>query len=122
LRKNWFTKPETFGDIALINLLGVIVRKLNIIELEERTKSMPGIATGFYKLVKETHLIKRLLAFLESNSNTKKDVSLLILLHLTCSRLLLEFLIEEGVLKAILQYLESLKELSILFLKQVIKV
>lgn len=122
LRSNWLAKPETLGDVAIIQILNLMQKKVKIYNLSERDNinDKTGIknphAESMLITVENTNLIEKLLELLDSPSNTKKDVSVLILCTLSACRVLLRLMMNKDFLQRLINHVNSFKKLSILLI------
>ena len=84
--------------------------------INERNKLGLTKSDNLYLLIKDTNLIKKLINFLFTNSNTKKDVAILLLLHMTCCESILKMMLCDEIISKLIEYINSFKKTSIYFL------
>lgn len=120
LRSNWLTKPETLGDVAIIQILNIVQKKIKGFILDEKglffskTKDhLQQKINNFIEQIEKTDLINKMLQLLlESYSYTKKDVSMLILCTLSGCRPLLNLMLNKDFIKLLIQHVNSFKKAS----------
>lgn len=119
IRENWVTRPETLGDVVLIQILCVLNKKIKSFILDAN----PIIGTpnhevldkkieNFSLQLKEIDFIDRMVQLLDSSSNTQKDVSILILIILTACRSILNLMMTKEFLKALINHINTFKKIS----------
>jgi hypothetical protein len=117
-------KPETLGDIAIIQILNIVQKKIKGLILDEKEqqnetnkeKNLRKIEHLIQSL-NENNLIQRMIDLLESSSFTKKDVSILILCTLSAHRNILSLLLNKEVLGSLIRHINSFKKTSNFLLK-----
>jgi hypothetical protein len=106
IEENWTAYPQTLGDVSIISILGLIVKKIKnySLKLDDNT----------YSPNKHIKLIDKLLSMLDSLSDTKKDVSLLILYYMTLVRPLFMLMFKKEFLNNIILHINNMREMSII--------
>lgn len=97
---SWFSKPTTLGDIAYLQIFSIVQKKVKEISLDERLHANDPVFQAKYDRfmndLNKNKLIKKVCDFLKVGSNTKKDVSILILSEISlCQRVIKIFACEE---------------------------
>ena len=115
MRSNWFSKPKTLGDMVIIQIQAIIQKKIRGIMFDEninRDSTLSRRGKEFLNKIKETNFINRMLELLNSESKTKKDISILILCSLSECRHLIVLLLEKEFMKKIINHINSFKKIS----------
>jgi hypothetical protein len=123
LRSNWLTKPETLGDIAIIQILNIVQKKIKGFILDEKDRyhnkckdHLTQRIDNFLSQLRETNFIYKMLQLLDSNSYTKKDVSILILCTLSAHRSVLNLMLTREFIKSLINHVNSFKTISKFFI------
>lgn len=119
LRSNWVTKPETLGDIAIIQILNLMQKKIKGLILDEKdtyrykNKDMLKKSVDHFLLqLKEANLLEKTILLLDSNSNTKKDASILILCTLSNYNAVLRIMLNKEFINSLIAHVNSFKKAS----------
>lgn len=129
--QNWLTKPETLGDVAIIQILHIIEKKIKSYLLDdfELTNGTPDTNTSSINhnalrerkdkrsenillIVKENQMISSMLQLLDASSSCKKDVSILILCALTSCKPVLSLMLNKSTLESLISHINSFKMMS----------
>jgi hypothetical protein len=119
INSGWFHPPENLGDIAIIALLKIIQNKIKEIIFEEsqenilqerspvsgKTSISSLKAQMLLSLIKKTKFHEKMLKMLDDKSNTKKDVSILILSTISADNNFLQFLANKESIQKILTHI-----------------
>ena len=113
---SWFAKPTTLGDIAYLQIFSMIQKKVKEISLDERLHANDPVFQKKYDRfmndINKNKLIEKVCFFLKSGSNTKKDVSILILSEMSlCLRVIKIFCCEEYI-QLFIDHANSFRKLS----------
>lgn len=126
IRQNWLTKPETLGEVAMIQILNIIQKKVKGLLFDEKdyfitnTKDKYLLRIESIKIqFEKTDLINRMLTMLESQSSTKKDVAILILVTLSNVREFLNMMMKKEIIKCLIMHINQLKIQSKFLLKSI---
>lgn len=97
---SWFARPSTLGDVAYLQIFSIIQKKVKEISYDESIRSNDTIFQANYDRfmndLKKNKFIEKVCNYLKSGSNTKKDVSVLILSQISqCQRVIKIFACEE---------------------------
>ena len=112
----WISKPTTMGDLAYLQIYSIIQKKVKEISLDERIdENNPTFKAKYDRfmndLIKEK-MLEKICNLLFNGSNTKKDVSILILSEMsTCMRVIKIFSCEEYI-QLFIDHANSFKKLS----------
>lgn len=122
LRSNWLTKPESLGDIAIIQLLNIIQKKIKGYLLDEKEISSTSSQKDKEALnkkveqmigvINENEMIEKMLELLDSSSNTKKDVAILILCTLSACRSVLNLMLNTSFIQSLINHVNSFKRIK----------
>jgi len=115
MKSSWFSKPKTLGDMVIIQIQAIIQKKIRGIMFDENINSDSPLSRRgkeFLNKIKETNFINRMLELLNSESKTKKDISILILCSLSECRILIVLLLEKQIIKKIINHMNSFKKIS----------
>ncbi len=85
----WLSKPTTLGDYAFIHIFKIIQKKIKEISFGEKHHKDAAFNMKYDKFMNEisqNKLIEKVCSALQTGSNTKKDVAILILLELVNSQ------------------------------------
>jgi hypothetical protein len=110
IENNWTAYPETLGDVSIISILGLIVKRIKMHEFNNKIKKNDDKIT---QMIKEINLIDKLVSLLKSESNTKKDVSLLILYYMTLINPIFKIMLCRDFIEAIVDHINEFKNLGI---------
>ena len=119
LRSNWLTKPETLGDVAIIQILNIIQKKIKGFLLDEKdmyiAKNQDQLKQKIDSIliqINKTNMINKMISLLDSNSFTKKDVSILILCTLSACRPILNLIMNKEFIKSLILHVNKFKKAS----------
>jgi hypothetical protein len=119
LRSNWLTKPETLGDVAIIQILNIVQKRIKGFLLDEKemymSKNKPQLQQKIDNVIAQLNkinLINKMVELLDSNSYTKKDVAILILCTLSAFRCTLNLLINREFIRNIILHVNRFKTAS----------
>ncbi len=115
LKSNWFSKPKTLGDLVIIQIQTIIQKKIRGINFDEninRDTKLSRRGKEFVKKVEESKLIDKMSEYLNSESHTIKDISILILCSLSECQHFIPFLANNGMIKKIINHINGFKKLS----------
>jgi hypothetical protein len=120
IRQNWLTKPETLGDVAIIQILNIIQKKVKGLLFDEKDYFIMNTKDKYMLRIEsikvqfdQTDLINRMLTLLESQSSTKKDVAILILVTLSNVREFLNMMMKKEIIKSLILHLHQMNNQSI---------
>mgnify|MGYP000373199074 CR=1 FL=1 len=111
IEENWTAYPQTLGDVSIISILGLIVKKIKNSSLK--------LDENIYSPNKHIKLIDKLLTMLDSDSDTKKDVSLLILYYMTLIKPLFLLMLKKEFINTIIIHINKMREISIIYLTRI---
>ena len=119
LRSNWLTKPDTLGDVAIIQILNIIQKKIKGFLLDERemyiSKNKDQLQQkidNFMAQLVKINLINKMVKLFDSNSFTKKDVAILILCTLSACRSILSLMMNREFIKNLTLHVNRFKTAS----------
>ena len=120
LKSNWLAKPDTLGDVVILQILSMITKKIKGFNLDEKEIQNANnkdliqqkIET-FLKQIQSTDLINRMIELLESPSNTKKDVAILILCILSGCKPFINLMLNKEFLQSLISHVNSFKKSKI---------
>lgn len=112
----WLSKPKTLGDVAFIQIFKIIQKKIKEISLGEKVhKNSPLFllqCEAFVAEILANQIIEKVCRALNCNSNTKRDVAILILLELANSQRVISLISTHEYLKLFIEHAHSLKKYS----------
>jgi hypothetical protein len=117
--EEWVTKPRTLGEVVVVQILSVVHKKLEYFIfnannlLGGNNKILEKEFENFILHINEIDFINRILHFLDSNSDTKKDLAILILIRLTSFRYTLNMMMTREFLKRLIDHINRFKKISI---------
>ena len=108
----WISQPKTLGDISLLQIMNIVKKrlvnnemfamqeeeeinnsKLNINEVETKINGFTALdlqeKENLINYIKTNNFIQKIMDFIESSSDTKKDASIVILCLISTSNYLL---------------------------------
>lgn len=118
LGEAWVTRPKTFGDVVVVQILSVLHKKLSHLIynanylLAGNTKYLEKELENFILQLKDINFIERILMMLDSDSDTKKDIAILILIRLTSFRYTLNLMLTRDLLKNLIIHINKFKKIS----------
>ena len=112
----WLSKPTTLGDVAYLQIYSIIQKKVKEISLDERIHANDPVFSAKYDRfmndLNKNNLIDKVCGYLYTGSNTKKDVSILILSEISiCLRVIKIFSCAEYI-QLFIDHANSFKKLS----------
>jgi len=118
---SWFAKPETLGDVAYLQIFSIIQKKVKEISLDERLHENDLVFQNKYDKfmndLNKNKLIEKICHYLISGSNSKKDVSILILSELSLCQRVVKIFSCEAYIQLFIDHAKSFKKISkIIFL------
>jgi len=129
LRAKWLTKPETLGDVAIIQILNIIQKKVKGLILDQRElennantdkekinptqkEMFKNKIENMIDLMNKLDFINKMVEMLDSESNTKKDCSILILCTMSGCKSLLGLMMNREFLKSLILHINRFKKAS----------
>ena len=113
---SWFAKPKTLGDIAYLQIFSIIQKKVKEISLDERLHDNDPVFQNKYDRfmndLNKNKLIEKVCLYLKSRSNTKKDMSILILSELSLCQRVIKIFSCEDYIQLFIDHANSFRELS----------
>lgn len=114
----WFSMPNTLGDLIIIQIHAIVQKKIRGILFDEslnKDRALSRRGKSFLKEIKSTNLIEHMCDLLDSNSFTKKDISILVINSLSECRHIVGFLMNKETIGKIIRHVNSFKKLSKIF-------
>lgn len=114
---SWFAKPQTLGDVAYLQIFSMIQKKVKEISLDERLLENDIAFQNKYDRfmnmdLNKNKLIDKVCHYLKCGSNTKKDVSILILSELSLCQRVLKVFSCEALIQLFIDHAKSFRQLS----------
>jgi predicted GNAT family N-acyltransferase len=116
---NWLAHPETLGDLALTQIYFLVQKRIKIFVYEDKCQSSNEARNVLQQKIdntlmifQQTNLINKLIKLLESNSDTKKDVSILILGSLSNHRAFLNLMLNKEMIQSLINHVSSFNKIS----------
>jgi hypothetical protein len=116
--EGWITRPRTLGDVVVVQILSVIHKKLEYFNfnannlLGNNNKILEKEYENFILNINEIDFLNKILQCLDSNSDSKKDLAILILIRLTSFRYTLNMMMTREILKALIDHINKFKKIS----------
>jgi len=115
-KNTWLSKPTTLGDVAFIQIFKIIQKKIKEISFGEKLhyndESFKLKYDLFMNEINKNKLIEKVCTALQSGTNTKKDVAILILLELANSQRINKILSSQEFMKIFIEHANTIKRYS----------
>jgi hypothetical protein len=132
---NWIQKPETLGELSLMKIFSIIETRLEYIntqeekiqlKIEEKNNQNPDTSIldpikieenknefqSFMDEIKDIKFIVKIFKLLESDSNTIKDLAILILSELSSSNQILSLMLHKDYLQKLILHISCFRNLK----------
>ena len=119
LKSNWFSKPNTLGDLVIIQIQTIIQKRIRGITCEENitTYSNPSRrGSEFVHKIIDIKLIEKMTVHLNSLSDTKKDISILVLCSLSECRHFIYYIANIEMIVKIIHHVHTVRKTSKIYL------
>ena len=118
-KNTWLSKPNTLGDVAFIQIFKIIQKNIKDLSFGEKQHYNDKYFSAKYeKFINEINLykvIEKVSLALDSSSDTKKDVAILILIELATSQKIIKILSLTENIKVFINHAYSFKKNSKFF-------
>lgn len=118
--KTWLSKPMTLGDVAFIQIFKIIQKKIKEISFGEKLNYNDVAFKTRYEQFKieitKNKIIEKVCSALQTGSNTKKDVAILILLELVNAQKISKILSSSEFMQIFIDHAYAIKKFSKYFL------
>lgn len=112
----WLSKPTTLGDVAFIQIFKIIQKKIKEISFGENhyynDQSFKLKYDNFINEISKNQILEKVCTALQTGSNTKKDVAILILLELANSQRINKILSSHEYIQTFIDHANSFKKNS----------
>jgi len=120
LKSNWFSKPDTLGELAVIQIHAIIQKRIRGMSCEENLTSYLNPSRGgkeFIQKILDINFIDKMCELLNSLSDTKKDISILVLCSLSECKHFINYLANNEMIVKIINHINMVTKISKIYLR-----